>query len=78
MSFLLGFQFYIIGILLILIGITGLFAGERVSKMSSVLIILLGVIAFILGGFSFNNPIYAVLLIGIGLIIQGITLYISD
>ena len=59
-------------------GITGLFAGERVSKMSSVLIILLGVIAFILGGFSFNNPIYAVLLIGIGLIIQGITLYISD
>lgn len=63
---------------MVLIGITGLFAGENITKTTSVSIILLGIIAFILGGFSINNPLYAVILIGISLIIQGIRLYISD
>ena len=63
---------------MILIGITGFFAGDNISKKSSATIIILGIIAFILGGFSITNPIYAVILIGIGLIIEGIVLYISD
>ena len=63
-SFLLGFQFFIIGILLILIGIVGIFSGENVSKIASVLIILLGIISFILGGLSLNNPLFAAILIG--------------
>ncbi|WP_407422580.1 DUF308 domain-containing protein [Methanobrevibacter sp.] len=78
LSFLLGFQFYIIAILLVLIGVTGFFAGDNISKKSSVVIIILGIIAFILGGLSINNPIYAILLIGISLIVEGIILYISE
>ena len=78
LSFLLGFQFYIIGILLILICVTGFFAGDNISKKSSALIIIFGIIAFILGGFSINNPIYAILLIGVSLIVEGIILYISE
>ena len=77
LSFLLGLQFYIIGILLILLGITGLFA-EGSSKIISVLIIILGIISFALGGFSITNPLFAAILIGVALIFQGIRLFISE
>jgi hypothetical protein len=63
---------------MVLIGITGLFAGDSISKTSSISIVILGIIAFILGGFSINNPLYGVIIIGIGLIIEGVILYISD
>ena len=63
---------------MILVGVLGLFAGPNGSKMGSVLIILLGIIAFILAGFSVNNPIYIAILIGICLVIQGVRLYISE
>ena len=63
---------------MILIGVTGLFAGDNISKTSSASIIILGIIAIILGGFSITNPLYGVILIGIGLIIEGAILYISD
>ena len=63
---------------MILLGIAGFFSGQDMSKIASVLIIILGIIAFILGGFSINNPIYVAILIGICLIIQGVRLYISE
>ncbi|WP_406532640.1 DUF308 domain-containing protein [Methanobrevibacter sp.] len=75
-SFLLGFQFYIIGIILVLAGIVGL-TDSQVSKLRSVLIIILGIIAFALGGFSITNPVYAAILIGVALIVQGIGFFID-
>lgn len=77
LSFLLGFQFYIIGIIMILLGITGLFA-QGMSKIASILIILLGIISFALGGLSLTNPLYAAILIGVCLIIQGVRLYVAE
>ena len=76
LSFLLGLQFYIIGILMIVLGITGLISGENVSKIASIMIILLGFISFIVAGFSLAQPLYAAILIGVCLIIQGIRLYL--
>ena len=77
LSFLLGLQFYVIGILLILVGIAGLISGPKISKIASVLIILLGIISFALGGVSFDQPIFAAILIGVALIIEGISLYLK-
>lgn len=77
LSFLLGLQFYIIGIILILLGISGIFA-EGVSKLASILIIILGIISFALGGFSITNPLFAAILIGVALIVQGVRIYISE
>ena len=71
-SFLLGFQFYIIGIILLLAGIIGLISDTQISKIASVLIIIMGIISFALGGFSIDNPLYAAILIGVCLIVQGI------
>jgi uncharacterized membrane protein HdeD (DUF308 family) len=62
---------------MILLGITGLFA-QGMSKIASILIILLGIIAFALGGLSLTNPLYAAILIGVCLIIQGVRLYVAE
>ena len=61
---------------MILIGVTGIFAGEGVSKIASILIIILGVITLGLGSFSITQPIFAAVLLGVALIIQGVRLYI--
>ena len=76
LSFLLGLQFYIIGILLILLGISGLFA-QGMSKIASILIVILGIVSFALGGLSIDNPLFAAIIIGVALIAQGIRLYIA-
>ena len=72
-----GLQFYIIGAIMILAGITGLISGSQISKVASILIILLGIVSFALGGLSLGNPLFATILIGVGLIVQGIRLYME-
>lgn len=71
---ILAFQFYIMGFLMILMGIAGLFSGEQVSKMLSILMIILAIIMIALGALTINNPIIAPILIGISLIVEGINL----
>lgn len=73
LSFLFGFLFYVVGIILILVGITGLVSAG--SKLAAIGIIILGIISFALGGFSIDNPIFAAVLIGVSLIVEGIGLY---
>ena len=63
---------------MILAGILGLISDTQVSKIASILIIILGIISFALGGFSLDQPIFAAVLIGVALIIQGIRLYLLD
>jgi uncharacterized membrane protein HdeD (DUF308 family) len=77
LSVLFGLQFYVIGILLILAGIVGIISDSQISKIASVLIIILGIVSFALGGFSIDQPLFAAVLIGIALIIQGIRLYME-
>ena len=75
LSFIFGIQFYVIGIILVLGGIVGLVSDSGISKIASVLIIILGIISFALGGFSIEQPLFAIILIGVALIIEGIGLY---
>ena len=78
LSFIFGIQFYVIGIILVLGGIVGLVSDSGISKIASVLIIMLGIISFALGGFSIEQPLFAIILIGVALIIEGIGLYLRE
>ena len=62
---------------MILAGIVGIFSDTQFGKITSVLIIILGIISFALGGFSFDQPLFAAALIGVALIIQGVRLYLE-
>jgi hypothetical protein len=77
LSFLFALEFYIVGIILILAGIAGLISDSQMSKIASILIVILGIISFALGGLSIDQPIFAAVLIGVALIIEGIGLYIE-
>ena len=77
LSFLFGLLFYVVGILLILTGIAGLISDSPMPKIASVLIIILGIISFALGGLSIDQPVFAAILIGVSLIIEGIGLYLE-
>ncbi len=76
-SFLMGLQFYIIGILLILAGIAGLISGPQISKIGSIVVIILGIISFALGGLSIGQPMFAAIIVGVSLIIEGIILLLQ-
>ena len=62
---------------MILAGIVGIFSDTQFGKLASVLIIILGIISFALGGFSIDQPLFAAVLIGVALIIQGVRLYLE-
>ena len=76
-SVLFALPFYVIGAILILVGIVGLISDSQISKIASVLIIILGIISFALGGFSIGQPFFAAVLIGVALLIKGISLYLQ-
>ncbi|MBR0473134.1 MAG: DUF308 domain-containing protein [Methanosphaera sp.] len=77
LSFIIGLQFYIIGIIMIAAGISGI-VSPGMSKLTSIMIILLGIIQFALAGLSMAQPLYAAILIGLSLIIQGISVYLNS
>lgn len=79
LSFLIGIQFYIVGFIMILFGITGLISKRNsVSTFTSILVLLMGIIAIALAVFSLNEPIYIAMIIGVVLIIEGVTFILSD
>ena len=64
---------------MIVFGIGGLFSNmTRVSTFSSVLVLLMGILAIALAIFAINQPVYIAILIGIVLIIEGAALLISN
>ena len=78
-SFLVGIQFYLVGIIMIVFGITGIISRMNgVSGFTCLLVLIMGIIAILLGAFSVSQPIYIAIIIGIVLIIEGISLIISD
>ncbi|MBQ2832005.1 DUF308 domain-containing protein [Methanobrevibacter sp.] len=77
LSFLIGLQFYVIGILLILAGIAGLISDSEMPKFASVVVLILGLISIAFGAFSFGNPMFVAILIGVALVIEGIGLYLQ-
>lgn len=77
-SFITGIQFYIVGFIMIVFGITGLISKmNRISAFTSILVLIMGIIAIALAVFALNQPIYIAIIIGVVLIIEGITMIID-
>lgn len=64
---------------MIVFGITGLISKlTRVSKFSSILVLIMGIVLIALAVFALNNPIYIAIVIGVVLIIEGVGLILED
>ena len=79
LSFLIGLQFYIVGFIMIIFGVAGLLSKmTNISTFTSILVLIIGIIAIALAVFSLNQPIYIAILIGIVLIIEAVNLFLFD
>lgn len=63
---------------MVLFGISGILSKFERITLTSIMILIMGIITIILGAFSINNPIYVAIIIGICLIIEGVALILSD
>ena len=79
LSFIVAYQFYLIAFVLIFVGIMGIIAGpDAMSKLISVLIVIMGIVAIFLAFYSLAEPLYAAILVGICLILEGISLFTTN
>lgn len=79
LSFIVGFHFYLIAFVLILIGILGIFSGpDTMSKIAAVLIVILGIATVFLAAFAIAQPLYTAVIVGVCLILYGITFFASS
>ena len=78
LSFIVAYLFYLIAFVLIFFGIIGIVFGfDTLSRVTSVLILILGLIAVFLATYSIAQPLYVAILVGICLIMEGITFLAS-
>ena len=79
LSFMVGLEFYVVGIIMILFGIIALLTKtERFSVFTSLLVLVMGFVLIGLGLFAINQPIYVAIIIGVVLIIEGLTLILGE
>ena len=79
LSFLVGYLFYLVGFILIFAGVFGIVFGfGSISRLSSVLIQILGIVATYLAAASLAQPLYVAIIVGICLIMEGILFLASD
>ena len=73
LSFLVGFHFYLIAFVLIFAGISGIvFGSDTISRLASVLIVILGIVVVYLAFAAIASPLYVAIIVGICLIMEGI------
>ncbi|WP_407462767.1 DUF308 domain-containing protein [Methanobrevibacter sp.] len=75
-SFLVGLQFYIVGFMLIVAAVLGLLGGSTFNKTGSIISLVLGIVVLFVAMFASNNPILITIIIGIVLIVYGVTGYL--
>jgi uncharacterized membrane protein HdeD (DUF308 family) len=79
LSFIVAYLFYFVGFVLIFVGIMGIFAApESMSRLISVLILILGIVAVCLAGLSIAEPLYVAIIVGICLIMEGISIFTAN
>lgn len=79
LPFLVAIQFYIVGFIMIIFGISGLLSKmTKISTFTSVLVLIMGIVAIALAVFTAEQPIYIAIIIGIVLIIEGINLFLFE
>ena len=73
LSFLFAYQFFLIAFVLIFIGISGIFFSlDTLSRIVSVLVLILGIVTVYLAFVSLAQPLYVAIIVGICLIMEGI------
>lgn len=73
LSFLVAYHFYLIAFVLIFIGIFGIFfALDTLSRIVSVLVLILGIVTVYLAFASLAQPLYVAIIVGICLIMEGV------
>ena len=77
LSFIIGYQFYLIAFILIVIGILGLFGGPETPKLVSILFLIMGIVCIILAMFSIAEPLYVAIIVGICLILEGVSFFLG-
>ena len=78
LSFLIGIQFYLVGFIMIIFGIAGIFSRmNRFSTFTSIFVLLMGIVAIALAAFAMNQPIYITIIIGVVLIVEGIMMILD-
>ena len=77
-SILVSLEFYIVGLFLLVVGISGLIINEDTkSKVMAFLILILGVVSFLIAVFALAQPLYIAILVGIVLILEGIIMILE-
>ncbi len=78
LSFLIGIQFYLVGFIMIIFSIAGIFSRmNRFSTFTSIFVLLMGIVAIALAAFAMNQPIYIAIIIGVVLIVEGIMMILD-
>lgn len=79
LSFLVGIQFYLVGFIMIIFGITGMLSRiNTFSLFTSILVFVMGIVAIALAAFAMAQPIYIAIIIGVILVIEGVALLFFD
>lgn len=73
LSFIVAYHFYLIAFILMFVGIFGIFfALDTMSRIVSLLVLILGIVAVYLAFCSIAGPLYVAIIVGICLILEGI------
>jgi len=72
---LVGLYLYIIGFMLLFTGLVGVFTRfSMMPRASATLMLILGIITLVLGYFALLSPLYVAIILGVGLIIDGVAI----
>lgn len=78
LSFIIGLQFYLIAFVLMFVGFFGIFFGlGTISRLTSVLILILGILSVYIAFAAIAQPLYVAIIVGICLIIEGVAFLAS-
>ncbi|MBZ9571161.1 DUF308 domain-containing protein [Methanobrevibacter sp. TMH8] len=76
---LISLYLYIAGFMLLFAGLVGIFTrSAMMTKASSALMLILGIITIVLGYFALLSPVYVAIILGISLVIDGIAIAMGN
>lgn len=79
LSFIIGLEFYVVGFIMIIFGIISLISRmKRIPAFTSILVLVMGIVMIALAAFAIEQPIFIAILIGVVLIIQGLSMMMID
>lgn len=78
-SFITGIQFYILGFILLFLGLVSFLGDlEKITTSTGLILLVLGLVSLLLGAFAFNHPEILAIFIGLCIILQGVRMLILE